>query len=215
VTSVSDADAVREAWEAVGSGYDQAFGSSFTAIARTALRHADVQPGMRLLDVAGSGALTIPASALGAQVLATDLSPGMLALLHRRAHEAGVAGIQTAVMDGTDLKLEDQSFERVCSQFGVMLFPDTDQGLGEMFRVTAPGGRWDAEAVIGATVGLAGQPPSDGRTVLGWRPVAERFGIPLWRVRRALLSLLGTETESGILRSLVEHGPQVRRENCR
>lgn len=69
--------------------------------------------------------------------------------------------------------------------------------------------RWDAEAVIGASVRLAGQPPSDGRTVLGWRPVAERFGIPPWRVRRALLALLGTETESGILRSLVEHGPRI------
>lgn len=138
---MSGADAVREAWEVVGGGYDQAFGSSFTAIARTALRHADVQPGMRLLDVAaGSGALSIPAAALGAQVLATDLSPRMLALLHRRAREAGVARIQTAVMDGTDLKLEDQSFQRVCSQFGVMLFPDTEQGLGEMFRVTAPRG---------------------------------------------------------------------------
>jgi ubiquinone/menaquinone biosynthesis C-methylase UbiE len=138
---VSAADVVRKAWEAVGGGYDRAFGSSFTAIARTALQHADVQPGMRLLNVAaGSGALSIPAAALGAQVLATDLSPGMLTLLHRRAHEAGVAGIQTAVMDGTDLEVEDQSFERVCSQFGVMLFPDTDQGLGQMFRVTAPGG---------------------------------------------------------------------------
>lgn len=135
------ADAVLEAWEAVGGGYDQAFGSSFTAIARTALQHADVQPGMRLLDVAaGSGALSIPAAELGAQVLATDLSPGMLALLHRRAHEAGVAGIQTAVMDGTALDVDDQSFERVCSQFGVMLFPDTDRGLAEMVRVTAPGG---------------------------------------------------------------------------
>jgi ubiquinone/menaquinone biosynthesis C-methylase UbiE len=141
MTSMVGADAVREGWEAVSGGYDQAFGSSFTAIARRALQHADVQPGMRLLDVAaGSGALSIPAAELGAHVLATDLSPGMLALLRRRAHEAGVAGIRTAVMDGTDLDVEDQSFQRVCSQFGVMLFPDTDRGLAEMYRVTAPGG---------------------------------------------------------------------------
>jgi hypothetical protein len=88
-------------------------------------------------------------------------------------------------------------------------------GLGPLLdaltsaMVDAGWDRWDAEAVVGATVGLAGQPPSDGRTVLGWRPVAQRFGIPPWRVRRALLALLGTETESGILRSLVENGPRI------
>lgn len=138
---MSDQHAVRDAWDAFGGGYDQAFGPSFTIIARAALRFADVQPGMRLLDVAaGSGALSIPAAELGAEVLATDLSPGMLDLLRARAEEAGVTGIRTAVMDGTDLDLDDLAFERVCSQFGVMLFPDTDAGLREMFRVTATGG---------------------------------------------------------------------------
>jgi hypothetical protein len=51
--------------------------------------------------------------------------------------------------------------------------------------------RWDAEAVVGAAVALAGGPPSDGRSVSGWRPLADRYGIPPWRVRRALLALLG------------------------
>jgi SAM-dependent methyltransferase len=138
---MSDEHATRDAWDAFGGGYDRAFSSSFTAIARAALRFADVQPGMRLLDVAaGSGALSIPAAELGAEVLATDLSPGMLDLLRARAEKAGVTSIRTAVMDGMDLDLEDETFERVCSQFGVMLFPDTDAGLREMFRVTATGG---------------------------------------------------------------------------
>ena len=60
--------------------------------------------------------------------------------------------------------------------------------------------RWDAEAVVGAAVALAGGPPSDGRTVSGWRPVANRYGIAPWQVRRALLALLGTESEPGILK---------------
>ena len=138
---MTDEDAARDAWDGFGSTYDQAFSSSFTAIARAALRFADVRPGLRLLDVAtGSGALSIPAAELGAEVLATDLSPAMLDLLRARAHEAGVTAITTAVMDGTDLDLEDQSFDRVCSQFGVMLFPDPDAGLREMSRVAAIGG---------------------------------------------------------------------------
>jgi 2-polyprenyl-3-methyl-5-hydroxy-6-metoxy-1,4-benzoquinol methylase len=46
---------------------------------------------MRFLDVAaGSGALSIPAARLGAQVLATDQSPVMLELLSARAREEGL-----------------------------------------------------------------------------------------------------------------------------
>jgi hypothetical protein len=69
--------------------------------------------------------------------------------------------------------------------------------------------RWDAEAVVGAAVALAGGPPSDGRTVSGWRPLADRYGISPWRVRRALLALLGTESAPGILREVMEVGPGV------
>ena len=128
-------------WDDFGDDYDRGFGDAFSAIAGEALRFADIQPGLRVLDVAaGTGALSIPAAKLGAEVLATDLSAGMLEVLRRRAEEAGVPGVRTAVMDGTALDLDDQSFDRVCSQFGVMLFPDTDAGLREMYRVTAPGG---------------------------------------------------------------------------
>jgi hypothetical protein len=41
------------------------------------------------------------------------------------------------------------------------------------------------------SVTLADGASSDRRTVVGWRPLAERFGIPPWQVRRALLALLG------------------------
>jgi ubiquinone/menaquinone biosynthesis C-methylase UbiE len=128
-------------WDAFSDDYDRGFGDAFSAIAEEALRFADIQPGVRLLDVAaGTGALSLPAARLGADVLATDLSAGMLDVLRRRAEEAGVPNVRTAVMDGMSLEIEDQRFDRVCSQFGVMLFPDTDAGLREMYRVTAVDG---------------------------------------------------------------------------
>ena len=96
---------------------------------------------MRFLDVAaGSGALSIPAARLGAHVLAVDQSPVMLALLTSRAYAAGL-GIETRVMDGHALELDDDSFDVAGSQFGVMLFPDMPQGIGELVRVVRPGGR--------------------------------------------------------------------------
>jgi SAM-dependent methyltransferase len=96
---------------------------------------------MRFLDVAaGSGALSIPAARLGAQVLATDLSPVMLELLRARARTEGL-DIETRVMDGHALDLDDNSFDMAGSQFGVMLFPDMPKAIREMTRVVKPGGR--------------------------------------------------------------------------
>ena len=58
--------------------------------ANEGLRRADLRPGMRFLDVAaGSGALSIPAARLGAQVLAADMSPVMLERLKARARKPG------------------------------------------------------------------------------------------------------------------------------
>ena len=88
------------------------------------------------LVAAGGGALSIPAARMGAEVLATDVAPGMLEVLRKRAAREGLA-IRTEVMDGTDLDVGEQRFDRVCSEFGVMFFPD--DGLPEMRRVLAPG----------------------------------------------------------------------------
>ena len=96
---------------------------------------------MRFLDVAsGSGALSIPAARLGAQVLATDQSPVMLELLKQRASKEEL-NIETRVMDGHALELDDNSFDMAGSQFGVMVFPDMPKGISEMARVVRLGGR--------------------------------------------------------------------------
>jgi SAM-dependent methyltransferase len=110
-------------------------------IANEGLRRAGLRAGMRFLDVAaGSGALSIPAARIGAQVLATDQSPVMLELLNERARKEGL-DIETRVMDGHALELDDDSFDVAGSQFGVMLFPDMPKGIREMARVVRPGGR--------------------------------------------------------------------------
>jgi magnesium-protoporphyrin O-methyltransferase len=49
--------------------------------------------GLRLLDAGcGTGALSIEAAQRGAQVLAVDIAPSLLAIAEQRATEAGVAG---------------------------------------------------------------------------------------------------------------------------
>ena len=131
----------RAAWDAIAPGYDRTNTPTQMWLGGEGLRRAGLREGMRFLDVAaGSGALSIPAARIGARVLAVDQSPRMLELLEARAQESGV-DVETRVMDGHALALDDDGFDVAGSQFGVMLFPDMPQGISELVRVVKPGGR--------------------------------------------------------------------------
>ena len=139
--TTQDREDTRPAWDKIAPGYDKTNTPTQIWPGNEGLRRAELRAGMRFLDVAaGSGALSIPAARLGAQVLATDQSPVMLDLLRARARQEGLT-IETRVMDGHALDLDDNSFDMAGSQFGVMLFPDMPKGISEMVRVVEPGGR--------------------------------------------------------------------------
>lgn len=135
-------EGTRNAWDRIAPGYSEHVTPTHLSLAAKGLQRAGVTRGTAFLDVAaGSGALSLPAARLGAQVLATDLSPVMLRELERRARAEGLGNLQTRAMDGQALELDDASFEVAGSQFGVMLFPDMPRGIRELARVTRPGGR--------------------------------------------------------------------------
>jgi ubiquinone/menaquinone biosynthesis C-methylase UbiE len=139
--SIREHDQTQLAWSEIAAGYDRTNTPSQMWLGNEGLRRAGLAPGMSFLDVAaGSGALSIPAARLGARVLATDLSPAMLEHLDRRAHQEGLS-VETRLMDGHALELDDDSFDMAGSQFGVMLFADMPAGVSEMARVVKPGGR--------------------------------------------------------------------------
>lgn len=130
------------AWTEISEGYDAFVTPSHLWLGTQAVERAGVRAGEQFLDVAaGTGALSIPAARQGADVLATDLSPEMLEHLAKRAANDGLQHVQTRVMDGHQLEIEDDAFDVAGSQFGVMLFPDLPRAVREMRRVVRPGGR--------------------------------------------------------------------------
>lgn len=138
----------RDAWNAVAEGYDRHVTPSHRDLSEKVLRQAGLQKGMRFLDVAcGSGALSLAAAETAADVVATDISPAMIDLLHERARHAKLANIRGEVMDGHALDFADDRFDVAASQYGVMLFPQVDRALSEMARVTKPGGRVAVTAI--------------------------------------------------------------------
>jgi SAM-dependent methyltransferase len=106
---------------------------------------AGVSEGYKVLDIAaGAGEQSITAARkVGPEgfVLATDISPNILEYAKQMAEQAGFQNIDTAVMDGENLTLEDESFNTVISRVGLIYFPDQQKALTEMLRVLKPGGK--------------------------------------------------------------------------
>lgn len=134
-------DQTPEGWGNVAIAYDAHIRPSTTRLAAAALDATALREGERVLDVAaGTGALSIEAARRGAQVVATDFAPGMVAQLETASGEHGLQ-IDARVMDGQALDLPDAVFDAAYSILGVMFFPSPDAGLAEMHRVLKPGGR--------------------------------------------------------------------------
>lgn len=124
-------------WDKAADHYERTAHPFTSQFAEAALARVVLSPESRVLDVAaGTGALALAAARSGAQVLATDFSPGMVA----RIAAAGLPNVEAKAMDGQALDLPDASFDAVFSIFGVIMFPDWRKGLSEMARVTKPGG---------------------------------------------------------------------------
>ncbi|MCR2799868.1 demethylmenaquinone methyltransferase [Microbacterium sp. zg-Y818] len=98
------------------------------------------RPGQRILDLAaGTGASSVALAASGAEVVAADFSPGMIAEGRRR--HGSVPNLSFVEADATALPFEDDSFDAVTISFGLRNVNDPKKALAEMLRVTAPGGR--------------------------------------------------------------------------
>jgi SAM-dependent methyltransferase len=105
---------------------------------------AGITVGCRVLDVAaGAGEQTIRAARRvgpSGAVLATDIAPNILAYAADAVRQAGWTNVETRVMDGEDLDVEEASFDAVISRVGLIYFPDQQKALTGMRRALKPGG---------------------------------------------------------------------------
>ena len=108
------------------------------------VRHANVQPGMKVLDIAGgtgdlARAFARRAGASG-EVWLTDINGAMLAEGRDRLLDAGL-DLPLAQCDAEHLPFSDGQFDRVSVAFGLRNMTHKDAALAEMARVLRPGGR--------------------------------------------------------------------------
>ena len=139
--------ATRNQWEKAAQGWNDQT-PQIRAWLRSAtdpmLDMAGIQSGSRVLDVAaGAGDQTLDiAERVGPQgfVLATDLSPAILEFAAINARRAGHGNVETRVVDGERLQVDEASFDAAVCRLGLMFFPDPLQGLRGMYRALKPGG---------------------------------------------------------------------------
>ena len=98
------------------------------------------QRGQRILDLAaGTGASSVALARSGAEVVAADFSPGMIAEGMRR--HGDIPNLSFVEADATDLPFDDAEFDTVTMSFGLRNVNEPRIALAELLRVTKPGGR--------------------------------------------------------------------------
>lgn len=101
-----------------------------------------------ILEIAcGTGRVTkhLASSVLHETITATDLNPDMMLVAKEQVPDKTVKWLSA---DAMELPFDNNSFDLVVIQFGIMFFPDKNKGLNEAYRVLKPGGKlifstWD------------------------------------------------------------------------
>ena len=151
---------------------------------------AGIREGQRVLDVAaGSGNAAIPAARLGAEVVASDLTPELLATGKAAAEAEGVT-LEWREADAEALPFDDDSFDATISCVGVMFAPHHQQSADELVRVTRSGGTigllsWTPDGFIGRMFAVmkpfAPSPPPGAQPPPMWG--SEDHVLRLWGPR--------------------------------
>jgi len=139
--------AMREQWDRNAQGWNNESAKIRAWLSESTsamIEMANIQPGMRVLDVAaGAGDQTLDiAKRVGpaGYVLATDLSPGILAFCKENARRTGYDNVDTLAVDGEALQVKEESFDAAVCRLGLMFLPDPGKGLRAIFSALKPGG---------------------------------------------------------------------------
>jgi ubiquinone/menaquinone biosynthesis C-methylase UbiE len=159
--------------------------------------------GEEALDVAAKVGTT-------GEVIATDVSPAMVATALRTVADAGAVNVRCLVMDGQRLAFGDATFDAAVARNALMFIPDLGLALSDVNRVLKPGGRLAATVWAAAFLNPRLAEPLAATRTLGAREprtstlrTALRLGSP-----SRLLKLMN---DAGFSETVVERWPVVAR----
>src|SRR5579862_3786139 len=118
----------RRVWSGRVASWDQHGSVGLSGVTAAVLDAADVKPGRRVVDLGcGTGQLSLPLAAKGAQVLAVDVSPAMVKKMEAEAGRAGVTTLEGLATPVEELSLPGQSVDLIVSSYALHHLRDADK----------------------------------------------------------------------------------------
>ena len=112
---------------------------SFDHLRKRSIEKLGITSGQSVLIVGAGTGLDLKYIPEGASVTATDITPGMIAKLSRRATGLGM-DMESMVMDGQALEFENDSFDHIILHLIIAVIPDPYKCIREVERTLRPGG---------------------------------------------------------------------------
>jgi len=138
----------RRDWDTAAKGWHDWQELMYEATAQVSGRlveMAGVKPGDRVLDIAtGSGEPALTAAKVAGpegEVVATDISPEMLAYGRERASAAGFDNIDFVEADASSLDFRTESFDAALSRWGIIFEPQAEAAAGRIRGFLKSGAR--------------------------------------------------------------------------
>ena len=138
----------RQQWNSAATGWRKwsaLIDGAASSVSERLVELAGVRGGSRVLDIAagyGEPSLTA-ARAAGAEgsVVATDISPEMIAFGRERAALANLENIEFVESDAASLAFSEGSFDAVLSRWGIIFEPDGEAAAARVRSFLEPGAR--------------------------------------------------------------------------
>jgi ubiquinone/menaquinone biosynthesis C-methylase UbiE len=140
----------RQGWDSVAQGWKtwwEPIERGAQKLSSRLVELAEIKPGQKVLDIAtGIGEPAMTAAKVvgaGGRVFATDISEQMLTIAKERAASLGMQEIiEFKEGDAENLNLQSSSFDAVLCRWGLMLMPNLERVLVEVYRSLVHGGRF-------------------------------------------------------------------------
>lgn len=134
-------DRIGQVYDRIAPVYDFVFGLSLEGARKRALRHANVQPGEKVLEVGVGTGLTFRHLPKEVDFTGVDLSEKMLEKARKHADDLDVRHFKLINMNASKLEFPDESFDLIISAHFLSATSAPVPALLEMARVLKKNGR--------------------------------------------------------------------------